>query len=258
MGSAARRRGAGLRARSPTSSWHLTHLAADAARSAATRQHSRRLRRQQRPRSRGLRGEPGAPRGQHDRGHLLRRRADREAARAVQGRGAWASGASRSYASAVPVAARQGGLYPRRRPPRRRPCRLETLVFEASGGDDFERKFDEMAAWKADALYIMPTVVFAYEAQRIADLARWHRLPTMHWYKPFAALGGLMAYGVDYPTLQRHAAVYVDKFLKGSHPFDLPIEQPTHYQLVINRDTANELGLAIPQSIALRADRIIE
>ncbi len=135
---------------------------------------------------------------------------------------------------------------------------METLVCEASGGEDLERKFDEMAAWKADALYIMPTVVFAYEAQQIADLARWHRLPTMHWYKPFASLGGLMAYGVDYPTLQRHAAVYVDKILKGSHPSDLPIEQPTHYQLVINRETANELGLAIPPSIALRADRIIE
>jgi putative tryptophan/tyrosine transport system substrate-binding protein len=80
----------------------------------------------------------------------------------------------------------------------------------------------------------------------------------MHWYKPYAAMGGLMAYGVDYATLQFRAASYVDKILKGSNPADLPIEQPTHYELVINRETAHELGLTIPHSIALRADRMIE
>lgn len=135
---------------------------------------------------------------------------------------------------------------------------LEIRVCEASGSDDLERAFDGMAQWHADALYVLPTVAFAYEAQRIADLAKWHRLPTMHWYKPFAAMGGLMAYGVEYPALQRRAAVYVDKILKGANPSDLPIEQPTQYELVINRETANELGLTIPQSIALRAERIIE
>ena len=115
-----------------------------------------------------------------------------------------------------------------------------------------------MAGWSADAVYVLPNIVFAYEAQRIADLAKWHRLPTMHWFKPFAAMGGLMAYGVDYPTLQQRAAVYVDKVLKGTNPADLPIEQPTEFALVVNRVTATELGLAIPQAIALRADRIIE
>jgi putative ABC transport system substrate-binding protein len=135
---------------------------------------------------------------------------------------------------------------------------LDIRVVEATGGTDLERAFDEMAEWKADALYILPTIIFAYEAQQIADLARWHRLATMHWYKPFAAMGGLMTYGVDYPALQRRAAVYVDKVLKGSNPADLPIEQPTQYELHINRQTADELGLTIPQSIALRADRIIE
>jgi putative ABC transport system substrate-binding protein len=135
---------------------------------------------------------------------------------------------------------------------------LETRVVQAAGGGDLDRAFDEMATWKADAVYILPTITFAYEAQRIADLAKWHRLPAMHWFRPFAAMGGLMAYGVDYTALQQRAAVYVDKILKGANPAELPIEQPTQFALVINRETATELGLTIPQAIALRADRIIE
>jgi putative ABC transport system substrate-binding protein len=71
-------------------------------------------------------------------------------------------------------------------------------------------------------------------------------------------MGGLMAYGVDYPTLQRRAAGYVDKILRGASPAELPIEQPTQYELIVNRATADELGLTIPPSIAVRADRIIE
>ncbi len=136
--------------------------------------------------------------------------------------------------------------------------KLEIRVLEAASDDELAGTFDEMTEWKADALYILPSIVFAYEAQQIADLAKWHGLPTMHWYKPYAAMGGLMAYGVDYATLQFRAASYVDKILKGSKPGDLPIEQPTHYELVINRETAQELGLTIPHSIALRADLIIE
>jgi len=135
---------------------------------------------------------------------------------------------------------------------------LEIRVFVEPEGDDLEPVFAEMTEWKADALYLMPTIIFAYQAQAIADLAKWHHLPTMHWYKPFAAAGGLMAYGVDYPTLQKRAARYVDKILKGANPADLPIEQPTQYELLINRETADDLGLSIPPSIALRADRIIE
>ena len=135
---------------------------------------------------------------------------------------------------------------------------LEIRVFRTPVGDDFEPVFADLDAWKADALYLLPTIIFAYEAQQIADLAKWRGLPSIHWYKPFAAMGGLMAYGVDYPTLQRRAAVYVDKILKGANPADMPVEQPTQYELIVNRATADELGLAIPPSIALRADRIIE
>jgi putative ABC transport system substrate-binding protein len=135
---------------------------------------------------------------------------------------------------------------------------LELRVFEVTGSGDLERAFDEMVKWEADAVYILPTIIFAYEAQQIADLAKWHKLPTMHWYKPFPAMGGLMAYGVDYPALQRRLAIYIDKILKGANPGKLPIEQPTQFGLIINRETANELGLAIPQAVALRADKVIE
>jgi putative ABC transport system substrate-binding protein len=135
---------------------------------------------------------------------------------------------------------------------------LELRVVEAAYGGNLERAFDEIAKWKADAVYVLPTITFAYEAQKIADLAKWHRLATMHWYKPFSAMGGLMAYGTDYPMLQRRAAGYVDKILKGASPAGLPIEQPTRYELIVNRETARELGLTIPQSILVRAEMVIE
>ena len=135
---------------------------------------------------------------------------------------------------------------------------LEIRVFVAPQDEDLEPAFAEMEGWQADALYPLPTIVFAYQAQQIADLARWYHLPSIHWYKPFATMGGLMAYGVEYPALQQRAARYVDKILKGANPADLPIEQPTQYELYINRTTADDLGLRIPPSIALRADRIVE
>jgi putative ABC transport system substrate-binding protein len=135
---------------------------------------------------------------------------------------------------------------------------LEIRVFQASGSNDLERAFDEMVQWKADAVYPLPTIIFAYEAQQIADLARWRQLPAIHWYKPFVTMGGLMSYGADYPTLQRRAALYVDKILKGAVPGDLPIEQPTRYELYINRETASEFGLTIPRTILVRADKVIE
>ncbi len=135
---------------------------------------------------------------------------------------------------------------------------LEIRVFVTREDNDLEPTFAELDEWKADAFYPLPTIVFGYNAQQMADLAKWRGLPSMHWYKPYPAMGGLMAYGVDYPALQRRAAAYVDKILQGANPADLPIEQPTQYELIVNRETADELGLEIPPSIALRADRIVE
>jgi putative ABC transport system substrate-binding protein len=83
-------------------------------------------------------------------------------------------------------------------------------------------------------------------------------MPTMHFLHEFPSMGGLMGYGPDYPTLRRRLAVYVDKILKGAKPADLPIEQPTRLVFSINLATARELGLKVPQSLLMRADKVIE
>ena len=95
------------------------------------------------------------------------------------------------------------------------------------------------------------------QAGRIADLARKHHLPTIGFVE-YARTGGLLAYGVNFPDLWRRAAVFVDKILKGAKPVDLPVEQPTKFELVINLKTAKALGLTIPQTLLLRADQVIE
>ena len=92
----------------------------------------------------------------------------------------------------------------------------------------------------------------------MVELATRHRLPTMHYVKAFPEIGGLMSYGADYPLLQRRAALFVDKILRGAKPAELPVEQPTQFMLVINLTAARELGLIVPQSLLLRADKVVE
>ena len=94
--------------------------------------------------------------------------------------------------------------------------------------------------------------------QRIADLALKHRLPTVNAASEFVDAGGLISYGTSYPDLFRRAAVYVDKILKGAKPGDLPIEQPTKFETVVNLKTAKALGVPIRQAVLLRADRVID
>ena len=93
---------------------------------------------------------------------------------------------------------------------------------------------------------------------RIADLAARNRLPAMYGFREYAEAGGLMAFGANLADLYRRAATYVDKILKGAKPADLPVEQPTKFELVINMKIANALGLTIPQSVLVRADEIIQ
>ncbi len=135
---------------------------------------------------------------------------------------------------------------------------LELIIVEATSELELERAFDQIVQAKAQAVYVLATLIFGEMAQKIADLAKWHGLPTMHFHKRYPALGGLMAYAPDYDILHHRAATYVDKILKGAKPADLPIEQPARFEFSVNLTTARELGLTIPQVILLRADKVIE
>jgi putative ABC transport system substrate-binding protein len=123
---------------------------------------------------------------------------------------------------------------------------------------DFDAAFLTMKRARADGVILGVNTPFIGDRRRLAELAILHRLPMMTAAKEYAQAGALASYGTDYPDLFRRAAAYVDKILKGAKPADLPIEQPTKFELVINLKTAKALGLTIPQSVLSRADEIIQ
>jgi len=123
---------------------------------------------------------------------------------------------------------------------------------------DLDAAFLTVKRARADAVIFGENTAFIADRQRIAKLAITHRLPMMVAAKEYAEAGGLISYGTDYPDLFRRAATYVDKILKGAKPANLPIEQPTKFELVINLKTAKALGLTIPTSLLKRADEIIQ
>ncbi len=129
---------------------------------------------------------------------------------------------------------------------------------EARGPDDFDRAFSDMTKARAGALTVLGSTMFGNERRRLVDLAAKNRLPAVYPWREFVDAGGLMAYGPNLADLYRRAATYVDKILKGAKPGDLPVEQPTKFELIINLKTARALGLTIPQSLLLRADEIIQ
>jgi putative ABC transport system substrate-binding protein len=115
-----------------------------------------------------------------------------------------------------------------------------------------------MARAHAQALLVLAFGAYIAERQRIAALALRHQLPTMFNVRDHAEAGGLLSYGTDFNDLSRRGAAYVDKILKGAKPADLPVEQPTKFELVINLKTAKALGPTIPSSLLQRADQVIE
>ena len=124
--------------------------------------------------------------------------------------------------------------------------------------NDFAKAFEDATRARAGALAIMPDPVFVTNLKRIADLAAKHRLASIFHLREFADAGGLVTYGIDRSDMFRRAATFVDKILKGAKPADLPVEQPTRFELVINMKTAKALGLTLPPSLLLRADQVIE
>jgi ABC-type uncharacterized transport system substrate-binding protein len=124
--------------------------------------------------------------------------------------------------------------------------------------EEIQRAFDALTKGRADALMVLPhPVTFAHQ-RRIVDIAAKNKLPGMYPWAEFAEAGGLMAYAASRPDMFRRSATYVDKILKGAKPADLPVEQPTKFELVINLQTARVLGLTIPAALRLRADQLIE
>jgi putative ABC transport system substrate-binding protein len=136
--------------------------------------------------------------------------------------------------------------------------RLELQKFEARRADDLEVALAEIGKIHPSALLPLPTPELDGKQIRIAEFSLRNRLPAIYNKTAFAEAGGLMTYGARFPDLFRRAASYVDKILKGAKPADLPVEQPTKFELVINLKTAKALGITIPQSLLLRADQLIQ
>jgi putative ABC transport system substrate-binding protein len=126
------------------------------------------------------------------------------------------------------------------------------------GAEDFDNAFSAMAREQAGALIVQPIFLSMDHGRRLAELALHHRLPAMAGGDAFFDAGGLVSYGPDTGVRLRRAAVIVDRILRGAKPADLPVEQPTHFNLVIKMKTAKTLGVKIPQTILVRAERVIE
>jgi putative ABC transport system substrate-binding protein len=183
--------------------------------------------------------------------------------------GAAASG--RLVASARGVAAQGGESGAARRQPdgrdapraragrQARSLNFQTHVVEVQAPAQYESALEALKREGAHALLVLSSSTFFAERRRIADLAIKHRLPLVAPFREVAEAGGLMAYGPNIVELWgQRVPMYVDRILKGAKPADLPIEQPTKYELIVNLKTAKALGLTVPQALVLRADQVIE
>ena len=139
-----------------------------------------------------------------------------------------------------------------------RSLRLQLQSVEVGHVDDFNRAFTALTTARAEALIVAPFTIGFTNRGQLASLAQKNRLPSMYGAREHADAGGLMSYGANTVELWRRAATYVDKILKGAKPGDLPVEQPTKFELAINLKTAKALGLTIPPSLLRRADHVIQ
>jgi putative ABC transport system substrate-binding protein len=133
--------------------------------------------------------------------------------------------------------------------------KLQLLDIVSSTG--VESAFRAAGKERADAVLVLSSGTIANRRQEIAELAIKSRLPAIYYRPEFVEAGGLMSYGVSFTDVDRRAAIYVDKILKGAKPADLPVEQPTKFELIINLKTAKQIGLTIPPNVLARADRVI-
>jgi putative tryptophan/tyrosine transport system substrate-binding protein len=124
--------------------------------------------------------------------------------------------------------------------------------------DELERGFSEMGNAHVDAVLLMPDGMFTNDRKHIAELALAHKLPAIGWSAEITEAGALMSYGPNNPDMFRHAAVYIDKVLKGTNPADIPVEQPVLFDFAVNLRTAKALGLSIPPTVLARANKVIE
>jgi putative ABC transport system substrate-binding protein len=139
-----------------------------------------------------------------------------------------------------------------------RALKLTILPSEARAADDFEKVFAAMSKERPDGLVVTGGTVMRPNRKRIAGFALKSRLPSVSSSEEFVDAGGLMSYAADDADNYRRVAIYVDKILKGAKPGDLPVEQPTKFELVINLKTAQQIGVTIPQKVLARADRVIK
>jgi putative ABC transport system substrate-binding protein len=197
--------------------------------------------------------------------------------RGVMGKTAALLSASTCAVAAWPPWTRPGRRRRRRRRPERRCSRPEeyqqpqlreaeeaaaplgvTLVVVAVRSAGYASAFDRIVSERAQALLVFSSPLLHRDRSRILELAAKHRLPAIYQWREYAEEGGLMAFGSNLAGLSRHMASYVDRIFKGARPAELPVEQPTVYELVINLKTAKTLGLTIPVSLVARVDQVIE